>query len=116
MIPDSEHRVPVRNPPFRDADGCARFPGGHQWIGWPEFRGVDGYTSHVPFTLGVVGQFEMAWDCHAQETLNERHFEEDAEDEDVLTALLEDPLVRELAQEVLDGLPDVEIAFEEAPA
>jgi hypothetical protein len=114
VIPDDKHLRPIGAPPFRDADGCALFPGGHSWTSDPEWLGADGRTLHVPLRLGVVGQFELAWDCHVLESGHEIE-----DEEELLEDLCADPTIRELAQEQLDLLPSEggEIAFEadEAP-
>ncbi len=32
MIPDDQHFAPIPTPEYRDADGCAVFPGSHDWV------------------------------------------------------------------------------------
>jgi hypothetical protein len=109
MIPDDKHRSPLVDPPFRDADGCAVFPGGASWSSDEEYLGCDLRTLHIPIVLGDVGQFELAYDCYVLLT----GYDVD-EEEKFLRDLVEDPVVSELARELLDRLPSEggEIAFE----
>jgi hypothetical protein len=100
MIPDSESGQPPFGPPFRDADGCALWPGGQSWTSDGGWLGVDARHLHVPFWLGVVDQFEMAWDCHVLQTDYELE-----EEEKLLADLLHDPNVRELAGFLLERYP-----------
>jgi hypothetical protein len=109
MIPDDRHWSPVGVVTFRDADGCAVFPGGETWVSEREWLGVDSRTLHIPVSLGDVEQFELSRDCHVLDS----GFDLD-EEEELYEAMLLDPLVREVAQIALDSMPAAggEIAFE----
>jgi hypothetical protein len=106
VIPDEEQWTPGPGP-YCDADGCRLFPGGHDWTSDPKFLGADSRFLHCPFTLGCIDQFELTWDCHLLQTLYELE-----EEEKMLRDMAVDPLVGEVARDLLDGFPANEIAFE----
>ncbi len=106
MIPDEQQWTPGPGP-YRDADGCRLFPGQFGWVSDDDGLAGDGRSLHVPITLGDVGQFQLAWDCHVLEEGDDIE-----EEEELLVALSADPLVGALARDLLDGLPAEEIALE----
>jgi hypothetical protein len=108
MIPDELQRQsgPVA---FRDSDGCRVFPGCADWASDDDGLPGDGRYLHHPLTLGEVGQFELALDCHTLDTDSELT----AEERD-LEALLDDPVIADLVRRVLERFPSDggELAFE----
>ena len=100
MIPDSQQWGPIPPPEFRDADGCAVFPGSHSWSSDPDASGFDARALHVPFSLGEIEQFEMAWDCDVLDTGYDIE-----EEEKLLSDLVVDPLIGQLADHLLGIMP-----------
>jgi hypothetical protein len=114
VIPDEFQRAagPVL---FRDADGCRVYPGTSSWASDDDGLPGDGRVIHEPLVLGVVGQFELSYDCYAEQVTAEASWEEHGTEGFLdLPSLALDPLVGELAAAVLERNPSDggEIAFE----